>query len=175
MSASWLLARWAKQIYKHFSNGMVISDGTMHINSLDSYDQLDEITDFTDSEAVELLHSDKNRKCRIPRMAGVMARKARIQFCDPKYTEANVLVISKFIRDKAKEMNMRNCDLAMIMPYAVKLSFVKTTHEILADQLEVSPQYTQRVLDGSTDWWSSSSFLQAFMGDVRRMRRPASE
>jgi len=131
----------------------------------------DSISDPMDAEE-DLSNAAQNLEA-IPRIAGVLARQARLQFYNPEFSEANVLVIHKFLKDEAVRRNIRHADMARIMPFAMKLSFIKTRNELLADQIESSILFNDRDRLNEADWWQWIPVMDRLLGSRTGRRRPS--
>jgi hypothetical protein len=81
----------------------------------------------------------------IPRMAGKIAARVRIELVVERRDQATLIVVKEFIVRYLKSINMRHVDIATILPYAVQLSFIPTKHEILARNMTLQESYQHRL------------------------------
>jgi hypothetical protein len=97
----------------------------------------------------------------IPRVAAQIALEAKLELANPKFTEANVIIVHQFIHKEMIKLNVRKCDRMRIMAYAKKMAFLKTQDEIDAEKASASLTYRLQEHDGRARWFSVNfgSFL----------------
>jgi len=93
---------------------------------------------------------------RRAKLASRFADEARTHFAYPKQTEANRILVTRYIVDEMKERNVRKVDIVATLPLAVILTFRKTKMEIAADQLAASPEFIDREMNDNDGYQSVS-------------------
>jgi hypothetical protein len=101
-------------------------------------------------DSSELLLTERQKEnlpdVEIPKIAGKLARLARMTLSieDSNQTTAMQIVVREYLIREMKQMSMRNNVIAAVLPFAVKLSFVPTRHELQARAMTVQDEYVQR-------------------------------
>jgi len=80
------------------------------------------------------VHVKRGRQAAAKRAASYAKAKLGL----PKYSEANVLVVSRLVRDYLQEVGMRPSHIAAVAPLAVSLTFIPTHADIEAKQVYAS-------------------------------------
>lgn len=80
----------------------------------------------------------KRKKSDVARMVRLASAAARAKFGLPKATEANLLVVGKFIRDWLEDYGMRPTHIAGIAPLATSLTFIPSRSDVLMRQMLAS-------------------------------------
>lgn len=107
--------------------------GTNNINHLDE-DEVD----------LDTMVFAKLRGHQIPKIAGKLAAIARTELTIIKRDKATVLVVREFILRLCQKHDMRKCDITNILPYAEKLAFIPTRHELQARSMTLQHEYLER-------------------------------
>lgn len=81
-----------------------------------------------------------------------LAVKARAQFGLLRYTEANKLMVDKWLRAQCKEMHVRDSDIARAVPVAVVMVFIPTKADIAARKLESAAATADRLAEGTATY-----------------------
>lgn len=101
------------------------------------------------------VRSDADRS-RISRLASAAAK---VKFGLPKCTEANMLVVGKFIRDWLDERGVRPSHIEHIAPIATALVFVPTRADVEARAILASRPVVQAFEAYNATYWSESQPL----------------
>jgi hypothetical protein len=80
-------------------------------------------------------------KREIPKVAGKLAALCRANILFSGYTMANELVAADWLRTEMRSKGFRNKDIVRILPYAIKLCFVPTKHELNARVMTMGEVY----------------------------------
>jgi hypothetical protein len=97
------------------------------------------------------------------KFARKMARMAQAEFGLPKRTEANRLVVQRFIRDLMRKLSVRETHIATLLPIAVGLTFIPNEGHVADREYTEGVGYRDKValvegpIDGRTpserSWW----------------------
>lgn len=78
------------------------------------------------------------------RYSAYCARLAKAEFGLLKRTEANRLMVQKFIRDEMRSHNVRPTHVSFLLPIAVEATFLPTQSDLLAAQLRSTTDWVDR-------------------------------
>lgn len=90
----------------------------------------------------------------VPRVVAQIAREVKEELANPSYTEANVIIVHKFIVKEMARLHVRKCDRNRILAYATKLSFMKTKDEIDAEMGTASDVFQKQWSDSHRSWFA---------------------
>lgn len=79
----------------------------------------------------------------VTRYAAYCGKLAKAEFGLLRRTEANRLMVQKFLRDEMRSHNVRNAHIAQILPIAVEVSFVPNSAEVMARQLRATTSFVE--------------------------------
>lgn len=132
-------------------------------------EELDDVDDFfVDQGAAEweIEDPDEAEKRSFPihkrdsrktlRFAAVVAREVRIKMGpNPRYTEANEKVAWELAAKIMEERDVRKVDRTRYLPYATKMVFIPTEHDVHANQLGQSSAVAWRLhlARPARPWW----------------------
>lgn len=136
-------------------------------------DQLVNSYDITNTEVLKDVAFKKMPAKKVPWVASYLALQAKNELANPSYTEANLIIVHKYINKEMEKLHVRHADRNRILAHAKQLVFVKTEAEIEADRGSVSNCYQQRLRDSSTNWWNYS-FIRFLNGGnfIHQMNKP---
>jgi len=153
-------------LYKRFSATETpdVDQRTEKIIRAYNHDQTDNLTDV----AYKKLPAKK-----VPRIAARLAAKARNELANPSYTEANLIIVHKYIYKEMELLHVRHADRSRILAFAKKLAFVKSKAEIEADKGSVTDSYQRQLWESTADWWNFS-FVRFLNGGnfIQTMNKP---
>jgi len=94
----------------------------------------------------------------------VCASMARVEFGGMKRTEANKMMVHKYIRDVMRDHGVRPSHIALLLPQAVEFAFVENAGEIIARQMRASDAVQTRSEVSSVGWTSRLRKIQHNLG-----------
>lgn len=80
---------------------------------------------------------------------------AHAQFHSPKFTRANEMVVSAWIRKAMEADNVRRVDIAKILPMATRIAFVPTDMDALAVKTDNVPAVRAAYKKRDMKYWSN--------------------
>lgn len=109
----------------------------------------------------------RRRKAEVARMVRLASAAAKVKFGLPKATEANLLVVGKFVRDWLEEYGMRPTHIAGVAPLATALTFIPSRadvmmREMLASEAAVDMDTSYRAVYYSrapVTWWDPTTWF----------------
>ena len=129
--------------------------------------------DTTNAEELKDIELKKLPAKKVPWVAAYLALQAKNELANPSYTEANLIIVHKFINKEMEKLHVRHADRNRILAQAKQLVFVKTKAEIEVDQGSVSNSFQHRLWESSAEWWNYS-FVRFLNGGnfIQEMRKP---
>lgn len=127
----YLVLRWFRITLAHGACGNIVDkrDNALALSLLGCLESPDIEDEGPNADVVAKKPGD------FPKIVVIMARAAKAEFGLLKRTEANRLVVQKFIRDAMRDRNMRPTHIAWYLPLAVEAAFIPTRYDILAKKI----------------------------------------
>lgn len=80
---------------------------------------------------------------------------AHAQFHSPKFTRANEMVVSAWIRKTMEQDKVRRVDIARVLPLATRFAFVPTEADVMATKVDNAPATRRRYKKAETAYWTN--------------------